>query len=410
MKKFISVITAIFASLSFSLTALAAPIINSVGGQISIPQIDYSAAIESAIMSNLSCSMNASIRFVDTTHNTVTYSIDYTNSNDYIVKKPYGIQAGTNLELLINAKGEATLAKGTAKMTLPSGKTVGTFSVNPKLVSTVSFNGNINGKKCTSRELNVLKTKPFSISTSLTPDLGNIQFNGNSATTNVVQVPQASANANSNSGVVAVDSNVVSPVNNNQTCKVIAEGALKGTSVLMGAAIDYDGFDAKSFSFTLRGYSESKPNDVREYNGNQQLSNGHNYLLNSDQRGFLFELPLSDVPETYVITATLGEKTCALASFAIPSATAQVQAQDSGAAGSPVVNSQAQANSTVEVFGNSPQDAQTAAQLALAQNATKSGAKDSNSSAMSNTLLVLGGIALAAAAFGLYKKFGVKKA
>ncbi len=403
MKKFAVVLTTILTSLSFSLTAMAQiPNIN-----IPMPSVDINALIESSIMENISCSINASIKYVDPSKNTVTYSIDYKNNNESIIKKPYALQVGTDNELIINANGQATLAKGIGKITLPNGKLVSTFTVNPKTTSKVSFQANINGEKCTSKELATIKAVGIVSPINLTPNLGTINLNGTIATPSIA----------GNNGGVVVNPNggaAVNPApapNDTRTCKIIAEGALKNNSVLMGAAIDYDGYDPKLFPFTIRGYSESKPNDVREYKGNQQLANGHNYVLNSDNRGFLFELPLSQSPETYIITGTLGGKDCSLVSFAVPSAPTVASAQNGAAAsttGTTLGTSAAQTNSTVEVFSNSPQDAQVAAQLALAQNATNEGAQDSDSSWAINILYVLGGMLVAGLLYALYRKFSQK--
>ncbi len=405
MKKIATFLTTVLASVSFSLTAFAAPLFAPIE-PINFQPIDMGAALEASIMANISCSMEATIKFVDTSKNTVTYSINYTNKNDSTVKKPYGLQAGTNAELLINATGEATLAKATSgKVVLPSGKTVGSFTVNPKTTTKVTFNANINGKKCTTKELTPVKTMPIINPIVVTPAIGSIDLSGAA-----VSPVAPAANA---SGVIVFDPNAVAAAQENNenaahTCKIIAEGTLRGTTVLMGAAIDYDGYAAKNFPFTIRGFSESKPNEIREYKGTKQLSTGKNYLLNSDNHGFLFELPLSANPETYNITATLGGTECALASFAIPSINATAAAQNGGSNGGTLAANEAQANSTVEAFGTSPQDAQIAAQLALAQNATNDGAQDVQNSASTNVLLVLGGVVLAGLGFGIYKKFSTK--
>lgn len=393
MKKIFSLITGAMMLFSFSLTAFAAPVFPSI--QLPAPGAEFSAVMEAAIMDNITCSFTASIKYVDATKNTVTYSMNYINKNESTVKKPYGLQVGGDAELYVNLKGELSLAPGTGKLVFPSGRTTSTVTVNPKTTTKVAFNGNINGKKCTSKELTTLKAiAPLVTPIDLTKNM-DLTISGSVAASGTVQANDQPAQ----------EPAPAAQAPDTKTCKIIAEGTLKGTTVLMGAAIDYDGYDPKLFPFTVRGYSESKPNDVREYKGNQQLASGHNYVLNSDNRGFLFELPLSESPETYIITGSLGGKDCALASFAIPSMTAIASAQNTSASGGTLGTTGTQANSTVEVFGSTPQDAQVAAQLALADTATSEGAQDSSNSLSFNILLVLSGILGAAIAYGLYRKF-----
>ncbi len=401
------IVAAAFAALTLGAhTVFAFPV------QISIPQPDMSAFE----LMKISCKLGATVAYVDSTHNNVTYWLEYTNSGT-AANHSYSLQAATENGMIANASGVRFVSAGTGKILLPNGARTATVKVSTSGATKVNLQGKIEGITCTPKQVALIKVSP--IVTPIIKPL-DIKLDGAVTTTPATSIAadvslvngagvgdsplagDAAANNNGGGAVVnnndaAMDSSVVNSAANNSnngsvngaegtvneqaTCKVVTDGSLQNNTLTIGAALQVFGYADGTYNYQLRGYSESSPNDVREFNGTFEAK-GDGFILNNG-KGFLFELPLVDHPLTYTISGTVGSKTCALVSYAAP---ASVQNESA-------VNQ----NSSVQVFGQTPDDTASAQSLKLVSNASAEGAQAAGAS--NGTLYIM--YALIAALGGL---------
>lgn len=362
--------------------------------QISIPQPDM-GAFE---LMKISCKLGASVAYVDSTHNNVTYWLEYNNSGK-AANHSYSLQAATENGMIANASGVRFVSTGTGKILLPNGARTATVKVVTSGATKVNLQGKIEGITCTPKQVALIKVSPL-INPIIKPL--DIKLDGAVSTTPATNVAadvelvqgagvgdaplSSDSGANNDGGAVvnnndaAMDSSVVNSaansandsnangaegaVNEQATCKVVTDGSLQNNKLSIGAALQVFGYADGAYNYQLRGYSESSPNDIREYNGTFEAK-GDGFILNNG-KGFLFELPLVDHPLTYTISGTVGSKTCTLVSYAAP---ASVQNESA-------VNQ----NSSVQVFGQTPDDTASAQSLKLVSNASADGAQAAGAS------------------------------
>ena len=336
-------------------------------------------------MAKVTCNVQATVKYIDATHNEVTYSLEYTNSGEKINDVAYTIRGSTEARLVTSVNARTTVQNGTHKVILPHGRDSNTVNFITTGGTKITFTATVGGKACAGKTLTLAQR--------LNPDLIE-QINSNNNNGGVVIDADAVADARANTEVTIPDYNDpngsgvndnggminangnggVAPAPSNVVCKVIAEGSLSNNTVLIGAALDVSNTAAGSHRYTVRGFNQSSSNDIREYVGNYQAASAGNAFVLNGVGGFRFEVPLTDVPMTYTVTGTYADATCSSISFAVPAKGAVATVTNTQTGGS--VQASNTANDDVRAFGQSDADAQRASQLALASTSTDAGADD----------------------------------
>lgn len=301
------------------------------------------------LLPGLSCSVDASIKATDTTHNQVTYKVTYT-SGAALANANYTITATndytTRSEIIVKRVGVVNIKAGSGSFA-PDGKPELFYTFKTTGVASVKLTAKINNTECTAK--------------TLTP----VAFNAVAAA--------------AGSGNVALQPGALTPISaidftKLPRCTVYAEVAARADgSYLIGTAINYENYTKEGYDYTLTGFANGSTIATTTVNG-RTVADGKGLIMNPNGGGFLFNFLPKAAGYTYVVKAKLGNVTCKSITFTAPEkpGSAVVAAPEGG--NNAAAGSNGNADASVEgsgAMGSAGQaaadaDAQAAAEVAAA--------------------------------------------